>query len=239
MRPSLMSSAALETMPSSRSSAPTRGSAGPASVTSWPMLTMANEPDMCLPFRHRYVDAFFAGCLSREIVAGVNMPRDADAGVIVQHALDPASGVVGPVGDGDLPCMQRVAHAHAATMMEADPRCTGSRIEQRVENRPVGDGIGPIEHFLCFAIRAGDRAGIKMVAADGDRCRDFTFAHKLVDGEAHPGAFAAAEPADTRGQALKSETATSQFQPAGENLVFGKEFESKFVGAVDVFGISR
>ena len=64
--------------------------------------------------------------------------------------------------------MQAVADAHAAAMVDAHPSRSGRSVQQGVEDRPVGDGVRPIAHPLRLAVRAGDRAGIEMVAPDDD-----------------------------------------------------------------------
>ncbi len=65
-------------------------------------------------------------------------------------------------------CCEKL-HADAAAVMQRNPCCARSRIEKRVQERPVGHGIRTILHGLCFAVGRGDRAAIEMVATDDDR----------------------------------------------------------------------
>src|SRR5579859_457316 len=112
MRSSSISSAALLMMARSLSSLPVRGRAEPASVTSWPMLTMAVVLGTLLP-RHRDVDAFFFGGLLGCFVAGVGVAGYTYAGVVVENAGDFARSEIGAVGYCDLAGVERVAHAYA------------------------------------------------------------------------------------------------------------------------------
>ena len=43
------------------------------------------------------------------------------------------------------------------------------RVEQRVEDRPVGDRVGAVFHAFGLAVRRRHRAGVEVVAADDDR----------------------------------------------------------------------
>src|ERR1700722_10053335 len=60
----------------------------------------------------------------------------------------------------------------------------------------------------------------------------------MIDGFAHLGALAVAQPADARGQPLKCKAATCKSHPASEDFVVGKKLERQFVGDGDVFGIA-
>ena len=46
---------------------------------------------------------------------------------------------------------QTVANAHTATVMDGDPAGTAGGIEQRVQQRPVGNGVTPILHAFGLA----------------------------------------------------------------------------------------
>ena len=65
--------------------------------------------------------------------------------------------------------MLREAHADAAAVMQRHPGGARGGVEQRVEQRPVGDRVGAVLHRFGLAVGRGDRAGIEMVAADDDR----------------------------------------------------------------------
>ena len=113
-------------------------------------------------------DAALARGLACEFVACVGVAHDAEAGVVVEHALDLPLSQVGAVGDRDLPGVERVTHAHAAAVVEADPRRSRCSVEQRIQDRPIRNRVRSIEHLFRLAIGAGHRAGIEMVAAYGD-----------------------------------------------------------------------
>src|SRR6185437_9532543 len=101
-------------------------------------------------------------------------------------------------------------HPDSAAVVEADPRRAGSRVECEIEQRPIGYGIGAVEHLFSFAIGARDRAGVEVVATDRDGRGDLSLLDEVVHGFAHPCAFTVAEPADARGKSLEGEAATGQ-----------------------------
>ena len=68
----------------------------------------------------------------------------------------------------------------------ADPRRAAGGVEQRVEDRPVGDGVGAVAHRLGLAVGRGDRAGVEVVAADDDGRLDLAAPHQLVEGAGPP-----------------------------------------------------
>ena len=123
-------------------------------------------------------------------------------GIAREDALEPCRGLGRAVGDDDHAGVQAVADADAAAVVEADPGRARGRVDQGVEDRPVGDGVGAVAHGLGLAVRAGHRAGVEVIAADDDRRRHLARRDELV--EAKPGlrAIAVAEPADARGEAL-------------------------------------
>ena len=100
------------------------------------------------------------------------MPRDADPGVAGQHALEPFVRVTRAVGDDHHAGMQRVADADAAAVMDRHPGGAGRCVEQRVQDRPVGDRVAAIAHAFRLAVRRRHRSGIEMIAADHDRRRE-------------------------------------------------------------------
>ena len=97
----------------------------------------------------------------------------------------------------------RVADADAAAVMYGNPRSAGRGIHQRVEQRPVGDGVGAVAHGFGLAERRSDRAGVEVIAADHDGRFQLAVPHQPVHGQAELGALAVAQPADARGQSLK------------------------------------
>src|SRR5262245_27076843 len=147
---------------------------------------------------HRQLDAGPLRGRARIVISGVRVPRDADTGVVGEHALEADPHLRRSVGDDDLARVQRVADADAAAVMERDPRRAARAVEHRVEDRPVRDRIGAVLHLLRLAERRRDAAGVEMVAPDDDRRRDVALGDEVVERDAELRALALAEPADTR-----------------------------------------
>ncbi len=61
-----------------------------------------------------------------------------------------------------------------------------TRVEQRVQDRPVGDRVGAVPHRLGLAVGRGDRAAVEVVAPDDDRRGDLAGGHQLVEEPARP-----------------------------------------------------
>ena len=165
------------------------------------------------------------------IVAGVGVADDAEAGVGGEDAFEAAVHFGGAIGDHDHAGVLRVADADATAIVDADPGCAGSGIDEGIEEGPIGNGVAAIEHALDFAEGGGDGAGIEVVAADDDGGLQFAVADKAVDGKTEFGAFAIAEPADARGEALELDVAAGKREPAGEGFIVGEKFEGEPIGA--------
>ena len=70
--------------------------------------------------------------------------------------------------------------------MHRHPRRARRRVEQRVQDRPVGDRVAAVAHAFGFAIGRRDRSGIEMIAADHDRRLHDAAADEIVDRQAEP-----------------------------------------------------
>ena len=92
----------------------------------------------------RQVEPALASSSERLRVAGVCVPHHARSGVGGQHALEPVGSVGSAVGENDHPAVDRVADADPTPVVDADPRRAGSRVEERVEDRPVGNRVGAV-----------------------------------------------------------------------------------------------
>ena len=171
-------------------------------------------------------------------VAGIGMAHDAGAGIVPQHPLEPARGIVGAVGDDHHSGVLRIAHADAAAVVERHPGRAASRVEQGVEQRPVADGIAAVLHAFGLAVGRGDAAAVEMVAADDDRRRYFAAPHHLVEGEAETVALAETDPADARRQSLEGDALARHVEPAMEVRVVWDQLLHALVGAVNVLGIA-
>ena len=100
------------------------------------------------------------------------------------------------VGDGHLSGVLRVADAHAAAVVNRHPRRAARGVQQRVQQRPVGDGVAAVLHRFGLAEGRGDRAAVEMVAAHHDRRLELAALHQIVERQAELRALAVAQPAD-------------------------------------------
>src|SRR3989304_1234318 len=64
--------------------------------------------------------------------------------------------------------MYRFSNSHSSAMMDRNPAGTGNGIEQSIQNRPVGNGIGTIFHPFSFSIWCSHSTGhINIVRVTG------------------------------------------------------------------------
>src|SRR6478609_1355429 len=115
--------------------------------------------EVLLRFVHRDADAAFLGDFDGAVVPGVGVADDAHAGIVGQEARELFRGEVGAVGDGDLACVDGAADAYPAAVVDGNPGGAGGRVEQGIEQRPVGDRVGAVGHGLGLAVGGGDGAG--------------------------------------------------------------------------------
>ena len=160
-------------------------------------------------------------------------------GSLVSTRASFSAASIGAVGDGDLACVNGAADADSAAVVNRHPRRAGRGVDQRVEQWPVGDRVGAVEHRLGLAVRRGDRTGVEVIAADHDRGGQFARRHHLVELQPREMALAVAEPADARGQPLECDPLAGHLDPPGEVLVIGEEFEDRAVGGGDVLRVTR
>ena len=149
------------------------------------------------------------------------------------------AGVRRSVGHDDHAGVDRVADADAAPVVHAHPVRAGRRVDQRVEDRPVGDRVGTVEHRLGLAVRARDASGIEVVSADHDGCADRPARDELVEALAGEVALAVPEPADARRQPLERDLLARELQPPLQPFVLGEELGHGGVGRGDVGGVAR
>ena len=187
----------------------------------------------------RQVEAVLPCGVERLVVAGIGMPHDACARIGGEHALESLRRIGAAVGEHDHARVDRVADPDAAAVVDADPRRARRRVQERVQDRPVGDRIGAVAHRLGLAVGRGDRTGVEVVASDHDRRRDGARANELVDREACLGAVAVAEPADPRRQPLEGDALGSELQPAQEQRIVGEQAPQLVVDHRDVGRVTR
>src|ERR1700690_752888 len=162
------------------------------------------------------------------------MAGDTDAGIVRENALDACGHFLCAIRDEHLPGVLRVADAYATAVVNRNPACAACCVEQCIEQRPIGDGVGSIAHFFRLAVGRSNGAAIEMVAANDDGRFQFTARDEVVDCEAEFVAFAIAEPANARGKSLETDSFLRQLDPAAENFVVRKHFEDKLVRTMDI-----
>src|SRR5215472_16750660 len=118
---------------------------------------------------HGDADPPVAGHLGRLVVARVDVADHAHTRVVGEDALQFGPGQRGAVGDADLPGVDGPADADPAAVVHAYPRRTRGRVDQGVEDRPVGYRVGAVGHALGLPVWRGDRAAVQVVAAEHDR----------------------------------------------------------------------
>src|SRR6185503_21088154 len=108
----------------------------------------------------------------------------------------------------------REAHADAAAVVDRYPGRAARGVEERVQERPVGNRVRAILHGFRLAIRARDRAGVEVVTADHDRRSELALRDHFVEGETEPRAILESDPADARRQALELDALARHVEPA-------------------------
>ena len=161
--------------------------------------------------------------LERLVVARVRVPHDAGARVGREHPLEPLGRGVGAVGHHDHARVDRVADADAAAVVHAHPRRARRDVEQRVQDRPVGDRVRAVAHRLGLAVRRRDRARVEVVATDRRPAPDRARPDELVDREPGARTVAVAEPADPGRKTLERDSPGRQLEPAAEEHVVREE----------------
>ena len=105
------------------------------------------------------------------LVAGVGMSHDAARRIVPEHPFDPPRCGIGAVANNDQAGMLRIAHSDSATVMEGHPGRATGRIQQRIEQRPVGYRVRTVAHRFGFPIGTCDRAAVEVVATEGNFTR--------------------------------------------------------------------
>ncbi len=175
----------------------------------------------------------------RLFVTGVEVPDDAHARIRREHALEPLGRRLGAVGDDDHAGVDRVADADATAVMDADPRRSGCDVDERIQDRPVGDRVRAVEHRLGLAVRRRDGARVEMITPDHHRRLDRTGPDELVDREPGARPVAETEPADAGREPLERDPFRCQLEPALEQLVVGEELAQRLVDRSDVGRVAR
>src|SRR3954451_4365976 len=112
-----------------------------ASATLWPV-----------SLEHGHTHAALARYVDSALVAGVGVTDYAHAGVGRENALELLRGELVAVGDDDHASVLRVADPGTTAVMDRDPGRACRGIDERVQQRPVGDCVGTVAHPFSLAI---------------------------------------------------------------------------------------
>jgi hypothetical protein len=123
-------------------------------------------------------------------------------------------------------------------MVEGNPGGAGGTVEQRIEQRPVGDCVGAILHRLGLAVRAGDGTRIEVIAADHDRRPEFAARDHLVEREPETMPVAKPDPTDAGGQPLELNARLRHVEPVVQVPVVRHQLLDLGVGAEDVLWVT-
>src|SRR5438270_4896595 len=169
------------------------------------------------------IDHSLAREIDRVWISRVSMPHHPGAWVGREDALELFSAQRRPISDHDHAGVYGVADADAAAVVHGHPGRARGGVDERVEDRPVGDGVAAVAHPFGLTERRRDRARIEMVASDHDRRGELPPADELVDARAEFGALAVAEPADACRQSLERHTLAGEADPSRKRFVVREE----------------
>ncbi len=110
-----------------------------------------------------------SGKLDRFRITGICMADNTHSRVTQEDALQAFGGFRGAIGNNHLPGMLAVANTNAAAMVEANPSSAIGSVEQSVQNRPVADRVGAIQHGFRFPVGGSHRTSVQVIATDHDR----------------------------------------------------------------------
>ena len=167
----------------------------------------------------RKVDPASTRSVERLFVPRVGVPHHARSGVGGQHPLEPLGGSGGAVGHDDHPGVNGVADTDSAAVMDAHPGRSRGHVQERVQDRPVGDRVGAVPHRLGLPVRGCDRSRVEVIAADHHRGAYAARVHELVDRQPCTSAVAVAEPADPRRKTLERNPSGRELEPATKKHV--------------------
>src|SRR5713226_8556050 len=151
----------------------------------------------------RKVDPVPSREFDRVRIPRVGVAHHTGPGVRREHAPELLAAERRAIRDGDHAGVDRVSDADASAVMDRDPRRAGGCVHERVQDRPVRDGVAAVAHVLGFAERRGDRPRVEVIAADNDGRLELAFRDEVVDPLAERGAFPVSEPADPRRKSLE------------------------------------
>ncbi len=165
------------------------------------------------------------------------MAHHAAGGVVPQDPLQALGRGIGAVAHDDLAGVNRVAHADSAAVVDRDPGRSAGRVEQRIQQRPVGDGVRAVAHGFRFAVGAGHRSRIQMVPADHHWSRELPTGNHVVEGHTEAIAISEPHPANASRQTLERDALARHVQPVVQMRVVRDQLLHLRVGSVDVLRV--
>src|SRR5437667_1117643 len=173
------------------------------------------------------------------LVPGVRMADHAHSRVRRQDASDPAFRVLGAVAHDQGARMGRIPDADAAAVVDCDQVRARRGVQERIQQRPVGDRVGSVAHPFRLAVGGGHRPRVKVVPRDDDRPAELARRYHAVDRSAKRRTLSEAEPAYAGGEAFPREVLLREADPPGERLVPWELPQDHAVRLDDVFRVSR
>src|SRR5690606_25887806 len=121
------------------------------------------------------------GDLLGTLVARVDVSDHTHTRVVGEHSFELLGRERCPVRDRDLSSVDGAADADASAVVDGDPGRPARRVDQGVEQRPVGDGVGTVPHALGLPVRGRHGSAVEMVATDHDWRGELASGDHLVE----------------------------------------------------------
>src|SRR5437763_1963648 len=106
------------------------------------------RPPLTGRLEHRDAKAALAGSLDGALIPGGRVADDAHPRVCGEHALEAGRRLRRSIRHDHHPRTEAVADPDPAAVVDAHPGGTRCRVDQGIEDRPVGDRIGAVAHRL-------------------------------------------------------------------------------------------
>src|SRR5262249_385112 len=172
------------------------------------------------------------------IIPRVNMTQHTHARVAGQHHLQPPFGVCAAVGHYHHAGVQAVADPDAAAVVYAHPPGPARGIDERIEHRPVGDGIRAVPHAFGLAVGRGYRPPTDAPPPAPPRPLPLPPPPPAVHTVSPMRPPAVPERADAGGQPLLVDLFAGQPDPASERLIVRERLEHSLVSPCDVLRVA-
>src|SRR5438132_10451491 len=130
-----------------------------------------------LLLEHRHLYALFPSYFPRCRVPCIRMPHDPYSWISSQYPFEFTRGLRCSIGDETHSRVNAVAHSDTAALMHAHPSRTCSRVQQRVQDRPISDSITTIKHTFGLSTRRSNAPTVEMIPSNPDRPGKFSICH--------------------------------------------------------------